>query len=241
MQTAALVTDYDQTLAATNFMDPATIAALRALRQRGVRIVLVTGRTLPFICGPNGLITTQQRQLFDRIVCENGGVMYDPASNKVTMLCPPPSAELVQRLTDSGCQVLVGWAGIHVPVAKGNVAIVNAVLAERDWGVHTIPGNSSLVILPKGIDKLSGMRAGLNEVHLVVGDATAIGDGLNDIAMVDRHNSGVQLGVAVANAHPALKAVAGLVTRGSAGAGVRELVRSISGPPGPALPAYEVA
>ncbi len=68
---------------------------------------------------------------------------------------------------------------------------------------------------------------GLNRIAQLMGlsarDFMAIGDSPNDVEML--HASG--FGVAVGNAHPDLKKVADLVTRGEHGAGVAEALRHI--------------
>jgi HAD superfamily hydrolase (TIGR01484 family) len=75
MRYLALACDYDGTLALAGHVDPATVDALRRLRESGRRLVLVTGRSLADI-----LAVFPAAHIFDRIIAENGAVLYRPAS-----------------------------------------------------------------------------------------------------------------------------------------------------------------
>ena len=59
-------------------------------------------------------------------------------------------------------------------------------------------------ILARNGSKARGIGAALNKLGLTMNDAMAFGDGLNDMEMLHA----VGFGVAMGNAHPALKAVA---------------------------------
>ncbi len=80
------------------------------------------------------------------------------------------------------------------------------------------------MVLPASVDKASGLRAALDELALSPRDVVAIGDAENDQAFL----AICGCGVAVANALDAVKAGAGHVTRGEAGAGVREIIDSLT-------------
>ena len=57
--------------------------------------VLALGRELPDLkrCFP-------QPAVFDRVVAENGALIYDPASERETVIAEPPPADFVQRLRE---------------------------------------------------------------------------------------------------------------------------------------------
>jgi HAD superfamily hydrolase (TIGR01484 family) len=93
MYISCLTTDYDGTLAHDGIVDDATADALGAFRRSGRKLLLVTGRELP------DLIRVFPRiDLFDRVVAENGALLFDPATKKETPLGPEPSPELVATL-----------------------------------------------------------------------------------------------------------------------------------------------
>jgi hydroxymethylpyrimidine pyrophosphatase-like HAD family hydrolase len=79
------------------------------------------------------------------------------------------------------------------------------------------------MVLPASVDKASGLRAALDELGLSPENVVAIGDAENDQAFLATSGCGV----AVANALDALKVGAARVTRGEAGAGVREVIDSL--------------
>src|SRR4029077_20155410 len=78
-------------------------------------------------------------------------------------------------------------------------------------------------VLPSGIDKASGLKVALNELGLSPHNTVGVGDAENDDAFL----AVCEFSVAVANALPALKERADLVTTGSHGAGVEELIEKL--------------
>src|SRR5690242_12518676 len=97
MRYLALATDYDGTLATDGVVAEDAWQALRRLRASGRKLILVTGRELDdlrAICSP--------LDRFDRVVAENGGVLYAPATDERRLLAPPPPREFVQALRDRG-------------------------------------------------------------------------------------------------------------------------------------------
>src|SRR4051794_7594673 len=98
-----LASDYDGTLAHDGVVDTATVDALRHVKQRGVRLVMVTGRVLPEL-----VAIFPDVDVFDLVVAENGATLYDPASGIERMLAEPVAPALVRMLTDRGVPVSVG-------------------------------------------------------------------------------------------------------------------------------------
>jgi len=86
--------------------------------------------------------------------------------------------------------------------------------------LQTISNKDALMVLPSGIDKASGLQVALNELGLSPHNTVGVGDAENDDAFLAM----CECSVAVANALPALKESADLVTVGSHGAGVEELI-----------------
>src|ERR1051326_5212070 len=97
MRYLLLATDYDGTLAHDGVVDEPVVAALRRVRDSGRRIVLVTGRELHEV-----LAIFPHCDLFDRIVAENGALLYRPASKEYHVLAPEPPERLVVELTRRG-------------------------------------------------------------------------------------------------------------------------------------------
>ncbi|WP_433749316.1 Cof-type HAD-IIB family hydrolase [Falsibacillus pallidus] len=66
----------------------------------------------------------------------------------------------------------------------------------------------SVDILPKGGSKAEGIKQMINRLGFDIKDIYAFGDGLNDVEMLEAAGTGVAMG----NAHPALKEFADMVT-----------------------------
>src|SRR5262245_30243896 len=103
MRYLALATDYDGTLASDGIVDGSTLAALDRARDYGLRLILVTGRLLSDL-----FATFPRPDLFERIVAENGALLYDPAADHVRVLAQPPPPALLQRLSSAGVPLAVG-------------------------------------------------------------------------------------------------------------------------------------
>ncbi|RUX98460.1 HAD family phosphatase, partial [Mesorhizobium sp. M2A.F.Ca.ET.040.01.1.1] len=89
----ALATDYDGTLAHDGLVTASTISALEKLKKSGRKLILVTGRELPDLKE-----VFPELSLFDKVVAENGALIYTPASEEERTISPSPSADLVDRL-----------------------------------------------------------------------------------------------------------------------------------------------
>ena len=217
MRYPLLATDYDGTLALRGAVDAATLAGLDRWRAAGGRLLLITGRIMP-----------ELRQVFpqwqrcDRIVAENGGLLVIPSTGEIRRLGPPPPAELIRALEQGGVtplsigDVLLGMHTDHLPV-------VAAALNSLGLNYRTIVNKTSLMLLPPGIDKRSGLLAALEDLQLSPHQCVGVGDAENDVDFLRLCG----LGVAVSNALPEICRHVHRVTRASHGAGVVELIDAV--------------
>lgn len=209
----ALATDYDGTLAHDGVVDQATLAALHKALQAGVRLLMVTGREL------NDLFATFPRcDLFEMIVAENGALLYSPATSASKTLADPPPTALIDRLKQLGVPISVGRS-IVATVEPHEHALLQAI---HDLGLewHIIFNKGSVMALPSGVNKATGLKAALKLLAIDPAEVVAVGDAENDLAFL----SACGLSVAVANALPSVKSAAHRVTEGARGAGVAELI-----------------
>ena len=213
MRYLALAADYDETLASEGEVRKETFAALSLLRKSGRRTILVTGRELPDLRR-----VCPRLDLFDRVVTENGALLYRPQSGAELALAGPPPAGLVERLRE-----------LQIPVSAGRVLLSTrephqaaAVEVMRALGVQlrVIRNKGAVMLLPPGVDKRSGLSAALDELGLSLRNTVAVGDAENDEGML----AASQCGVAVANALRSVKDGADLVLREPRGQGVEELI-----------------
>src|SRR5262245_33064937 len=214
MRFHALATDYDGTVAHHGLVDDATLAALERAKNSGRKLVLVTGRELP------DLLTVFPRiDLFDRAVMENGATVYDPKTKETRVLAEPPPSKFVTELKARG----VG------PISTGHVIVatwephqdtVLKVIHELGLELQVIFNKGAVMVLPSGVNKATGLVAALAQLGLSPHNAVGVGDAENDHAFLKV----CECSAAVANALPAVKDTADVVTRGARGAGVAELI-----------------
>ncbi|TIO95793.1 MAG: DUF87 domain-containing protein, partial [Mesorhizobium sp.] len=94
------------------------------------------------------------------------------------------------------------------------------VIKELGLELEIIFNKGAVMILPSGINKATGLAAALKDLRLSPHNVVGIGDAENDHAFL--RASGCS--IAVANALPAVKETADLVTREARGKGVEELI-----------------
>jgi HAD superfamily hydrolase (TIGR01484 family) len=213
----ALATDYDGTLASHGTVAPETVAALRQLARTGRRLILVTGRRTEDL---NEVFP--EVAIFDRVVAENGPLLYRPQSHETRLLSNPPPAVFVNQLRQRGVQPLtVGQ--VFVATEQPNERAVLDVIRKMGLDLQVILNKGAVMVLPASVNKATGLRAALDELALSAGDVVGVGDAENDEAFLLMCGCGV----AVANALDSLKAIAGHVTAGENGAGVREVIETM--------------
>jgi phosphoglycolate phosphatase (TIGR01487 family) len=216
MRFRAIASDYDGTLACDGRVDPQTIAGLQRLRESGRKLILVTGRELPSL-----RLVFSSLHLFDWVVAENGALIYDPVTLEERLLCPAASCELVAHLRQQGVPISVGKC-IVATVRPHDVAVLLAI-RELNLNLQVIFNKESVMILPRGTNKSTGVSAVLSGLGLLSQSVVGIGDAENDHDLLNFCGCSV----AVANAIPALRQRADVVTDGSYGAGVLEVIHRL--------------
>jgi HAD superfamily hydrolase (TIGR01484 family) len=93
MRYLALAADYDGTLASAGTVGQDTVQAIERLVASGRKLILVTGRLLPEL-----LDIFPQISLCERVVAENGAVLYRPATKEITLLAPPPPPAFLEEV-----------------------------------------------------------------------------------------------------------------------------------------------
>src|SRR4051794_894402 len=91
----ALAVDYDGTIAEQGVVAGATRQALTRFKATGRRLLLITGRMLPDLHRVFDGVG-----MFDRVVAENGALLYDPGTAVEEVLAPPPPANFVEALRE---------------------------------------------------------------------------------------------------------------------------------------------
>ena len=210
---SVLASDFDGTLATGGWVPVETLAAVARFRAEGGVFVLVTGRRLPELFD----VFPETDQVTDRVVAENGGVLYDPAHPPAVLLTVSPPDELKRVLVEAGV-VDVEIGDVLVSASRDDEIAVRraAHRIAHLWPCQVVPNRDRIMLMPAGVDKGTGLAAAVSTLGMSLKDVLAIGDGENDVALL----RAAGLGVAVADAVPALQAHADLLTRAEASAGV---------------------
>jgi HAD superfamily hydrolase (TIGR01484 family) len=217
MRYLALCTDYDGTIAHHGVVDEPTIDALTRLRESGRKLVMVTGRELDDL-----LSVFPRLDLFDRVVAENGALLYTPATKEETALTEPPQPAFVAALRARGVAPLSVGKTI-VATHEPHEQAVLEVIRELGLELQVIFNKGAVMVLPSGLNKATGLRKALEQLNLSVHNAVGIGDAENDHAFL-----GIcECAVAVANALPSVKEKADFVTGATHGPGVTQLIEEM--------------
>ena len=213
----ALACDFDATLADRAVVAKGTVDALQRLVGSGRKLVLVTGRQLDDL----------QRifphlSLFERVVAENGAVLFNPSNGETKLLAEQPPQVFIEALRQR-----------HVwPLATGLVVVASeqpedakilTVIRELGLELQVIYNKGSVMVLPSGVNKGTGLSAALAEMCLSHHNTVGIGDAENDHALLNA----CECGVAVSNAIETLRQRADIVTSAANGAGVREIIERL--------------
>jgi hydroxymethylpyrimidine pyrophosphatase-like HAD family hydrolase len=211
---AALACDYDGTLATGGRVRPATLEALGQVLYSRRKLLLVTGRELGDLVDVFPPIS-----LFDRVVAENGAVIYDPSSRKSRLLAQRPPRKLVGALRARKVRPL-SVGRVIVATLRGQKRVVAEAIGELGLPLQVILNKRSLMVLPRGVNKATGLIDALHEIGVSPKRTVGIGDAENDADFLALCG----YSAAVANALPRLKRQVDVVTSAGHGAGVVELV-----------------
>ena len=217
MQYFATAFDYDGTLATGGRVSDRTVRALEEVRRTGRKLILVSGRQLDDLFDVFPAVT-----LFDAIVAENGGVLYDGSTRNTEALADPPSDDFVAELRRQGIKPL-SVGRVIVATWEPNEQTVLQVIHDLNLELQVIFNKGAVMVLPSGVNKASGLRQALDRLKLSPHNAVAIGDAENDLAFL----SSCDCAVAVDNALDSVKARAHWVTSGAHGDGVIELANRL--------------
>lgn len=217
MRYLALATDYDGTLARHGRVDESTLEALEKFRDSGRRLILVTGRELGEL-----MEVFPRVDLFERVVAENGALLYRPDSHEEKLLGEPPPSELIEAIRKRGVDRLSVGRGIIATVEPHEVDVLEAI---RELGLEwqVIFNKGAVMVLPSGVNKATGLAAVLDELNLSPHNVVGVGDAENDHAFLGL----CEFAAAVGNALPTVKERADHVTSATHGAGVVEVMEQV--------------
>jgi HAD superfamily hydrolase (TIGR01484 family) len=214
MRYLALATDYDGTIAHDGRVSDTCRAALEKLRSSGRQLILVTGRELAELKQ-----VFPSLDIFDRVVAENGALLYRPGTNTERLLAEPLPEQFVRLLKQRGVAPISVGRAIVATWAPHETTVIEAI---RDLGLElqVIFNKGAVMVLPSGVNKATGLHAALRELELSPHNAVAVGDAENDHALF----SLCECSAAVANALPQVKERADIALTRDHGDGVIDLI-----------------
>ncbi len=208
----AIVVDIDGTITYSDRrIDCIAVAALRSLQ---VPVVIATGnvlcvaRAVAKLLGTSGIVIAENGGVIECGIVESDASHMKECMDALEILKEHFSLERLDpeaRITEIGL--------------RRNFDVEEATkILGKDAPVDIMDTGFAIHIKSKKINKGTGLKRIAKMMGLDARDFVAIGDSPNDIEMI----KAAGLGVAVGNAHPDLKKVAGMVTGGEHGTGVEE-------------------
>lgn len=217
MKYHVLAVDYDGTIAHDGQVDCETIEALKRLKASGRRLVLVTGRRLEPL-----FEILPDIQLFDRIVAENGAVLYDPADKRERLLASSPSPRFAARLHELGVEP-VEFGRVIVAMWRPHEHAALEAISELNLELQIVFNKDAVMVLPSGVNKSVGLQAAISDMGFSRLNVVAVGDAENDLTMLEAAGASG----AVSNALDSVKAAADIVLSHARGQGVSELIERV--------------
>ncbi len=211
-----LACDLDGTLAHNGIVAPETWKALRKARDKGLTLMLVTGRSLDTFSA-DGLFA----ELFEAIVAEDGAAVYFTRNNEVNLPFGRLDQEVIQQLEQR-----------QIPFEKGTAIIsswmpqideIEQVLHETGRSATIEYNKGAGMVLPPGATKGTGLRFALRELGYSEHNVIACGDAENDRSLFEV----AEYAAAPSNAIPEIKALADYTLPFPDGKGVCYLIEKL--------------
>lgn len=218
MKPRVLALDYDGTIAEHGRLDGEVRRAIAAARDRGLAVVLVTGRTIDDLRALVGRL-----DVFDLVVAENGALLVHPSAGRSTPIAPRVEPRFVAALRAGGIGHRVGTCVVELAADDA----VRALQVIRDLRLPlTIHFNRDrAMVLPQAVSKATGLREALRTRRLSTHNAVAVGDAENDHELLRC----CEIGAAVRWGSPALVAAADVIVEGEGPRDVAAFLREVAG------------
>ena len=210
----ALALDYDGTMTTSGRPDAGLLRALEKARAEGLKLLLTTGRIMTEL--HQDFLDVDQ--WFDLIIAENGAILYRQGIARP--LSPPVPRQLDAALKNRGVEFRRGQI-LLASVARYDAVVLDEI-SRLQLDCQIVRNRGEIMVLPAEISKGTGLAQGLDALGVSPHNTIAVGDAENDLSMFEH----CELGVAVSNAIPSLKAQADVVLDQPAGDGVRSLLET---------------
>ncbi|MDM7275897.1 MAG: phosphoglycolate phosphatase [Thermoprotei archaeon] len=207
-------------------LSPHSIEAVRILKSRGLRVVLVTGNSLPVAASMSLYLGAR-----DPVVAENGCIIFYLDAMSEEHLCSgKPGEDVVDLVVSRGFKP--AWQNkyrehdlaFHPPRDLNHESLeeLKTLLEARKYRVYW--SGFALHVQPEGGGKDRGVEAILRKLNISWGETAAIGDGENDIPLLLK----AQISATPADGAEAVKRVVKYVATKPGGEGFLEFARLIA-------------
>ncbi|MBX8632429.1 MAG: HAD hydrolase family protein [Thermoplasmata archaeon] len=211
----AIATDYDRTLTDLELnLRLDTVEAVDRAAAAGIRIIIVSGRGLPFMLNMSARFSR-----VDALVAENGAVIVN--GGHVEKLSEMKGKRIAEMLKER-----------HVHFARGQVIsyIQKGYMREAEEAVSTMGGIAKIVrnldsgmVLPDDVDKDVGLLHALRGLGIRPDETLVVGDGENDLSLY----RGPFIKAALTNSVDEIKRLADFNAGEAGGRGVSSLIDRI--------------
>jgi len=205
--------DFDGTIAEHGQVPDDLCALLEQMSTEGSALFLVTGRRA------ESLDLGELRSVFTGIVWENGAVLQHIETDEFLLPFGALDSNLVARLEATGAGFEHGRA--ILATSTEHEPSVRRVIDEWGGDAVVVHNKGAVMILPPGAAKGAGLDRMLAICGFSPRNLVSFGDGENDLSLLGL----ADIGVAVADAVPALLAAADLVSNANGPAGVADSLR----------------
>ena len=103
--------------------------------------------------------------------------------DRIEILTDPPPPEFVNRLRQQRVSPLSVGHAIVATSLKHKRTVVKTIL-EMDLDLHVIMNKQSVMVLPTGVTKGTGLRVALDELGIAPHNVVAVGDAENDDSLL---------------------------------------------------------
>lgn len=204
MKLSAIALDYDGTIAIDGVMDPSVRAAIGAVRDAGIAVMLVTGRRLDDLRRVAPDLTC-----FDVVVAENGAVVDFPIRGRHVVLGRAPAVPFLEELRRRGVTCESGEALVEADAAMSGAMI--DVIHALELPLALAFNRGRVMALPQAVGKSTGLRHALTTLRISIHNTVAIGDAENDHDLL----AACEVGFAVEWGSAGLRAAADVTIPGS--------------------------
>lgn len=213
MKFGVLALDYDGTIARDGVLSPDVKSAIAEARERGVVVIIVTGRILSELRSVTGDLN-----FVDAVVAENGAVVAFPnAQTRIAGQLPPQI--FFDELRRRGVASKSGQCIVEVDASAGPAVL--ATIRDLQLPLVILFNLGRLMVLPQAISKGTGLRNALHILRLSPHNAIAIGDAENDHDLL----APCELAAAVGWGSKVLQAAADEVVNGDGPSAVAAYIR----------------